>query len=134
LRPGLDYLGIDSSDYVVRRFGKKRNIRKASFGDLESLGLAQRFGLVVCSDVLHYVADDELRRGVNEIVRLTAGVAFIEVLTKEDEIVGDLRDLIRRPTAWYRKTFAEAGLMGVAPHSFVPRSVAITASELAIPG
>jgi SAM-dependent methyltransferase len=134
LRPNVDYLGLDSSDYVVRRFGKKRNIRKATFGELSSLRIARKFDLVVCSDVLHYVADDDLRSGVKEIARLTGGVAFIEVLTKEDEIVGDLRDLIRRPAAWYRKTFGEAGLRGVAPHSFVPRSVAVTASELAIPG
>src|SRR6185369_7322422 len=34
LRPGVAYLGLDSSDYVVRRFGRKRNIRQATFGEL----------------------------------------------------------------------------------------------------
>jgi len=119
LRPRVRYLGLDPSAYVVRQFGASRNIRRASFGELPSLKLKGTFDLVVCSDVLHYVDDSEVRPGLAEIVRLCEGVAFLEVLTKEDEIVGDLEGLISRPSAWYRKAFARAGLQNVAPYTWL---------------
>src|SRR4051794_10741553 len=34
LRPGVDYLGLDSSEYVVARYGRTRNLRRATFDDL----------------------------------------------------------------------------------------------------
>src|SRR5260221_5398285 len=81
LRPRLSYLGLDPSDYAVARFGRERNIRRAAFAELESLHLTRKFDLVVCSDVLHYVPDAEIRRGVTELVRLTTGIAYLERLT-----------------------------------------------------
>src|SRR5436853_5219871 len=133
LRTNVEYMGLDSSDYVVRRFGRKRNIRRATFGELPSLRLARKFDLIVCSDVLHYVDDAEIRNGTREIVRLLDGVAFIEVLTKEDEVTGDLLEMKRRPSKWYRKTFADAGLMHVAPYCFLAPSLFANAAELDIP-
>jgi SAM-dependent methyltransferase len=133
LRPNVEYMGLDPSEYVVRRFGQKRNIRQASFGELPSLRIAKKFDLVICSDVLHYVAEDEIRAGIAEIARVANGLAFIEVLTKEDDIVGDLRDLTRRPVAWYIKTFADAGLISVAPYCFLAPARAAFATELEFP-
>ena len=115
LRPRVQYTGLDSSDYAVERFGRTRNIHKASFGELPSLPL-DVYDLVVCSDVLHYVPDSELRAGVRALADATDGAAYIEVLTKEDEIIGDLHGLIRRPAAFYRKLFFEAGLTSVGPY------------------
>src|SRR5262245_66212958 len=34
VRPGIRYIGVDSSEYVVRRFGANRDIRLGSFGHL----------------------------------------------------------------------------------------------------
>src|SRR5512146_1026809 len=34
LRPGIEYRGLDASEYVVRRFGRSRNIGLARFGQL----------------------------------------------------------------------------------------------------
>jgi SAM-dependent methyltransferase len=119
LRPRIHYLGIDPSEYAVKRYGEERNIRQGGVGDLPSLGLRGPFDLVVCSDVLHYVEERDLRRGVREMVTLAAGVVFFEVLTAEDDIVGDLEGLIRRPAAWYRKLFRAAGLRAVAPYSWL---------------
>jgi SAM-dependent methyltransferase len=133
LRANIEYMGLDPSDYVVRRFGKKRNIHRAAFGDLPSLNLRRRFDLVICSDVLHYVDDSEIRAGAVEIARLAGAVAFIEVLTKEDDIEGDLRDMKRRPAKWYRKTFADAGLMMVAPYCYLAPSLFANAAELEVP-
>lgn len=118
LRPRIQYTGLDASDYVVQRFGEARNIRKASFGDLPSLDLGV-YDLVVCSDVLHYVPDTELRAGIKTLAAATDGLAFLEVLTKEDDIFGDLDSLIHRPATWYRKLFASAGLTSVAPYCWL---------------
>lgn len=117
-RPRIDYLGLDPSDYVVKRFGKQRNIHKATFGELPGLKLGV-YDLVVCSDVLHYVPDSELRAGIPAIADATDGLAFLEVLTREDDVVGDLDDFIRRPSAWYRRAFRSAGLTFVAPYSWL---------------
>jgi len=133
LRPGVDYMGLDPSEYAVRDFGRKRNIRRASFGELPSLRIKRTFDLVVCSDVLHYLPDDEIRAGIAEIARLAGSIAFIEVLTKEDDIIGDLSDMKRRPAAWYRKTFAAAGFVNVAPYCFLAPALVTLASELEIP-
>jgi SAM-dependent methyltransferase len=63
LRPRVDYRGLDASEYVVKRYGKSRNIGLARFGDLASLRLDRRFDLIVCSDVLHYLKPAEIRAG-----------------------------------------------------------------------
>lgn len=132
IRPRVRYLGLDPSAYVVRQFGKTRNIRRASFGELPSLQLARKFDLVVCSDVLHYVEDEEIKNGLREIARLCEGIAFLEVLTKEDDIVGDLEGLISRPAAWYRKTFERAGLVHIAPYTWLGKPLQPIASMLEI--
>jgi SAM-dependent methyltransferase len=133
LRPRVAYLGLDPSEYVVKRFGKKRNIRRAAFGDLPALQLDDSFDLIICSDALHYVPEAEVAPGVQEIARLLDGVAFLEVLTKEDEIVGDLDSLLRRPASWYRKTFAGAGLIPVGPFTWAAPELDPTFAELESP-
>ena len=116
LRPRVRYLGVDSSDYAVATFGRERNIKKASFGELASLKLDREFDLVVSSDAMHYIPDEELRRGMPELVRLARRTLFLEVLTAGDDIIGDLDGLIRRPAAWYAKLFREHGLQPVGPY------------------
>src|ERR1041384_3797019 len=48
IRPSARYYGVDASEYAVRRFGKRRNIRHGTFSTLGSLGLPKAFDLVVC--------------------------------------------------------------------------------------
>lgn len=115
LRPRVQYLGLDSSEYAVERFGKARNIRLASFAELPSMQL-DVYDLVVCSDVMHYIPDPELRAGVRAIAGATDGVAYFEVLTKEDDIVGDLEGFLRRPAAFYRNLFEKNGLTYAGPY------------------
>lgn len=128
-RPRVQYLGLDSSDYAVKRFGKERNIRKATFGDLPKLDLGV-YDLVVCSDVMHYVADAELRAAFPALAEATDGVAYLEVLTKEDDIVGDLDDFIRRPAAWYRKLFGASGMTFVGPYCWASPAFKDAVAEL----
>ncbi|HVG25036.1 MAG TPA: methyltransferase domain-containing protein [Thermoanaerobaculia bacterium] len=129
LRRGVRYLGFDSSEYVVERFGKSRNIHQATFGDLPSLDLGVH-DLVVCSDVMHYVPDRELRAGINAIAEATDGVAYLEVLTKEDDIVGDLHGFLRRPAAFYRTLFTKAGMRAAGPYLWLSPAFADAVAEL----
>ena len=129
LRPRVSYLGYDPSEYTVSRFGASRGIRKGSFGDLE---IDRRYDLVICSDVMHYLSERELKRGLPALVRATGGIAFLEVLTSEEDIVGDLEELIRRPVSWYRRLFTRAGLTECAPYCWLPFDVAAEAARLEV--
>ena len=126
LRPGVEYLGFDSSEYAVARFGRTRNINHAAFGDLGHIGLGGKFDLVVCADVLHYVGTRELRAGLAGLAPLVGGVAFLETFTSADEIDGDHAELQDRTPAAYRKLFAEVGLVPLGLHLYVTREVAVT--------
>jgi len=130
LRRRAHYTGIEASEYAVERFGAARNIRRGTFGDLRSVRTT--YDLVVCSDVLHYVGDRELERGLPELARVTEGLAFIEVLTSEDEIVGDVEGLIRRRPSWYRRQFTTAGFTQAGPYCWLPESMLNIAAELEV--
>ncbi|HYC90211.1 MAG TPA: class I SAM-dependent methyltransferase [Thermoanaerobaculia bacterium] len=129
LRPRVKYLGFDSSEYVVGRFGKSRNIHQASFGDLPSLKLGV-YDLVICSDVMHYVPDAELRAGVRALADATDGVAYFEVLTKEDDIMGDLDGFLRRPAAFYRQLFMGAKMTFAGPYLWLSPAFAGAVAEM----
>ena len=124
LRPAIDYTGLDGSDYVAKRFGRSRNISRASFGETgEAIG-NRTFDLVVSSDVLHYIDEEELEDGLPAIAAATKGIAFLDLLTVEDEPTGDLRAFRMRAAGWYSEKFAAAGLVGCGMQCYVgPRSV-----------
>jgi SAM-dependent methyltransferase len=119
LRPGVEYLGLDGSEYAVARYGRSRNLRLARFGDLEHLRFDRRFDLIVCSDALHYVRTPELRRGLRGLVEMLDGVAFLELFAREDEPEGDREGFIARPARWYRREFGAAGLIACGAHCYL---------------
>ncbi len=119
LRPDIDYLGLDSSEYVVARYGRRRNLRLARFADLAGLRFERRFDLIVCSDVLHYLRAPEIVAGLSGFAELLEGMAFIETFTSADPIEGDTRGFIGRKPEWYRRTIAAAGLMAVGSHAYL---------------
>jgi SAM-dependent methyltransferase len=123
-RPRVRYTGVDSSTYVVRRFGRARDIRLGSLGTLSRLDLDPPYDLIVCSDVLHYVSTGEARRGLRAIARLLGGVAFLEAFAKEDATEGDQEDFRQRPAAVYRRLFREAGLIPLGLHCYAGRALA----------
>jgi SAM-dependent methyltransferase len=123
VRPAIQYVGVDSSEYVVRRFGKRRNIRLGRLGTLDRVGLKGRFDLVICSDVLHYVGLEEARRGLKAIARRLGGIAFMELYTSGDETVGDDEDFQPRSRATYLRLFREAGLVHLGLHCYAGRSL-----------
>jgi SAM-dependent methyltransferase len=119
LRPAVEYLGLESSEYAVARYGRSRNVRPATFGQLGELRFERGFDLIVCSDVLHYVRTPELKRGLRGIVEMLDGIAFLELFTSVDSPDGDKHGFIARTPDWYRAAFAQVGLMACGTHCYV---------------
>jgi predicted TPR repeat methyltransferase len=130
MRPGLRYLGVDPSEWVVARHGRRRNIRLGSFEELTHLQLGRGYDLIVCADMLQYVPTDALKRGVRHIASLLGGVAFLEAYTTGDDMEGDLEDWHPRSKSQYRRIFAEAGLIACGVHCYLNPDVSANAVEL----
>lgn len=122
MRPRLRYLGVDSSPYVVQRFGKRRNIVAGSLGTLDRLRLNRRFDLVICADVLEYVSTPEMRRGLAHMAGLTGGLAYIEAFPFEDDMIGDMENWHHRSAGTYRGEFRRAGFTPCGLHCYVTRT------------
>jgi SAM-dependent methyltransferase len=119
MRRGIEYHGVDSSEYVVSTFGRTRRVRQSTFGSLRSLRLSPGFDLIVCADVLQYVPTRELLSGLREIHHLLAGVAYVEAFSREDDMEGDLEGWHVRSAASYRRLFRAAGLVHCGLNCFV---------------
>ena len=130
MRPGIRYLGIDPSPYVVERFGRRRNMRLGAFGDVAEHAGGRMFDAIICSDVMQYVAPPELRRGVEQIAAHLEGVAFLEAHTTADALEGDMRGWHRRTPGYYRRLFTRAGLIACGPHCYVGESLEDSVSAL----
>ncbi|MGK2858846.1 MAG: methyltransferase [Thermoanaerobaculia bacterium] len=130
IRPRLRYTGLESSDYAIERYGKSRNLRRGTFGDLADLGSAARFDLVICTDVLHYVTDEEIDRGLPSFAALIRGVAYVDAAVREDEPEGDLDGWHDRPASWYRKRLRRAGLIECGLGIWAPEEARLWLTEL----
>ncbi|MBA8682346.1 class I SAM-dependent DNA methyltransferase [Stenotrophomonas tumulicola] len=130
LRPKVQYLGFDSSEYAVRRYGRTRNLHPASFGDFAWLRPCAPVDLLVCSDVMHYVPDRELRAGLAGVAELTGGTAFLETFTAEDAFDGDHEGFQARPARWYRRELGKHGLLPIGSHCWLGGELAGEASAL----
>lgn len=131
LRPQAYYIGVDSSDYAVERYGASRNIVRGTLGGLSKLGFDRGIDLVVCADVLQYVDTRDVERGLRTIRRLVGGVAYIEAFATEDAMEGDHADWHERTAAEYRKLFKQAGLVRCGPYCFTnPDELNATTFEL----
>lgn len=130
LRPGVRYLGIDPSEYVVARHGTRRNIRLGRFEELSALPLGKNHDLIVCADVLQYVPTPALVRGVTHLVSLLGGAAYLEAYTSGDDMEGDLEGWHHRTRQAYRRIFANAGLFPCGSHCYLSSRLAVNAVEL----
>ena len=119
LRPGVAYLGFDASEYAIARYGRARNLRLAKFGDFELLRPSAPVDLLVCSDVLHYLAPRELDRGLPGLAALCGGVAFLETFAREDRAEGDEHEFRGRPARFYRERFKQLGFTALGSHCWL---------------
>lgn len=134
LRPKLDYLGFDSSRYAVQRFGGRRNLHFARFGDFEHLRPCAPVDLLVCSDVLHYLPTRELDRGLPALAELCGGVAFLETFTRVDGIDGDTEGFHARPAKFYRERLGRMGLAPLGSHLWLSPALRDGTAALELPG
>jgi len=111
LRPRLRYTGVDPSAWAAKRWGESRGVLHGGLSDLERLPLAGPFDLVVCSDVVHYVSDGHLRKGLASMASLSRGLLWIEAFTDEDDFEGDVEGFRPRSARAYRAAFRRAGLV-----------------------
>lgn len=119
LRPQVEYLGLDSSEYAVARHGSRRNLRLVDFAQLAELRFDGSADLLVCSDVLHYLDAGTLRRGLSGFAQLGHGLAWVELFCRGDQAEGDHEGWQARPASFYRRLFAEAGLLAVGSHCYL---------------
>ena len=70
LRPDIAYRGLDASEYVVARYGRRRNIGLARFGQLDFAGSAWEWTLDLY-DRYPKVCDDcaQLQSGLERVLR-----------------------------------------------------------------
>ncbi len=118
LRPRLRYTGVDSSAYAVERFGRRRNLQKGGFGELDQLDLASSYDLIVCSDALFFLPPAELLRGLAALVPRLGGIAFLELYGREEPLEGDIRQMRRLTGAEYRRILRRFGLVSCGPHCY----------------
>jgi len=130
IRPSIRYLGIDPSPYVVERFGNRSNIRLGSFGQVAEQAGNSSFDIIICSDVMQYVPSRELRRGLSQIADHAGGVAYLEAHTTADSMEGDMREWHRRTPGYYRRLFADVGLVACGPHCYLGEPLQEVASAL----
>lgn len=133
LRPKLQYLGFDSSEYAITRFGARRNLHYARFGDFEHLRPCPPVDLLICSDVLHYLETRELDRGLPALAELCGGVAFLETFTREDGIDGDTHGFKRRPAKFYRQRLEALGLSALGSHLWLSPALREGTAALELP-
>jgi SAM-dependent methyltransferase len=133
LRPGLRYLGFDSSEYAVARHGARRNLHYARFSDFAQLRPCPPVDLLVCSDVLHYLPTRELDRGLPGLAALCGGVAFLETFTREDRAEGDEDAFQARPARFYRARFAALGFTQLGSHCWLAPALVDSATALEVP-
>lgn len=133
LRPDVHYLGFDASTYAVERHGQRRNIHFARFGDFAELRPCPPVDLLVCSDVLHYLATRELDRGLPALADLCAGVAFLETFTRQDATDGDEHDFQPRTPGFYIRRFTALGLRPLGSHCWLSPRLVTHAAALEIP-
>jgi SAM-dependent methyltransferase len=130
LRPRIDYLGVDASDWAVARWGTRRNLQRLDLAELGTLKLRNPVDLLVCNDVIQYVPDAVLEPALAEFRRLCGGLMFVTAFTAEDEFIGDRAGWHARPASWYRERLAADGWSAIGSHAYIAPPLAERAAAL----
>ena len=132
IRPRVRYVGVEPSEYAVRRYGASRRLVRGTLGDLGSLRLRGRFDLVLCADLLHYLPDEEIIRGLRAVKGIGMGPVFAPTMTAGDNPTGDLRGFRRRSAAKYREIMRRGGFVPCGLHAWVPIDLGRALDELEV--
>ena len=115
-------VGLDLTDLFPAQPGQFAGKVRRPFNAADVLALVafeSSVALIVCSDVMQYVATPELRRGLAAIRALLVGVAYLDVFSTADDVRGDTDGWHDRSPRLYRRLFAEAGLRPVGLHLYL---------------
>ena len=112
LLPHAHYVALESSDYLCQRYGWRQ-------GRIEEYRSRAAFDLVICYDVLQYLADSAAQRALANFGRLCRGVLYFTALTRHDyrhncDQARTDAAVHLRTAEWYRtrlrRQFSEAGV------------------------
>lgn len=108
---------FDASEAACRIYGHRRM-------QLQKLRGPQS-DLVICRDVLRYLADADAEKAIDRLARKCRGVLYLHVITKEDEIDEEASDMTGffRSIAWYRRRLRDAGFTDCGMGLFVSRKM-----------
>lgn len=125
--PGARYTGVEASPYLCRKLGWTE-------GSAATFTARRPFDLVICYDVLQYLAVREAAAAVRNLGRICAGVLHFGVLTREDwDLYCDQgttdRNVHIRPADWYRRRLAP-DFINAGSGMFVRRGAPIHLWEL----
>jgi SAM-dependent methyltransferase len=96
-----EYVGLETSSYLCKRYGWRQ-------GTLQTLRSREHFDLVICYDVLQYLAAAEARVAIDNLARVCRGALYFGALTSGDwrnNCDQSRTDRIPglRPASWYRR-------------------------------
>jgi SAM-dependent methyltransferase len=121
LRPRVQYTGVDTSEYVVSRFGASRNVRLGAIDTMDQLRLRKDYDLILCVGMLNYLEPAQLRAGLANLYQLAQGVVYLELFTSADRgVFGDTGGAWLRSPTWYRARIREARFIPCGMHVHVP--------------
>jgi hypothetical protein len=129
----MRYLGVEPSEWAIRQWGRRRNLRSGDLLTLASLGLGGPFDLVIVNDVLHYLPRKTVDQGLLTVAPFVDGLLFAPTFTPRDQITGDRAHFQRRSATSYRRAFHAAGLRQVGPWAWAPRDRYEALAELEQP-
>ncbi len=75
--PRAEYVGLETSSYLCKRYGWRQ-------GTLQTLRSREHFDLVICYDVLQYLAVAEARVAIDNLARVCRGALYFGALTSGD--------------------------------------------------
>jgi SAM-dependent methyltransferase len=130
LRPALAYVGYEPSSAVPRVLRRGFEIRRGSFDEVAALAQGDRFDLVLCVDVLHYLGAREVDAALAALAPRARGPLVLEVMTSADDVEGDVAGFRARRPGWWRERFARHGLAGVGLHLWLAGELAAAPAAL----
>ncbi len=75
--PDAVYTGVEISDYVCERYGWHK-------GSVVDWSARSTFDLVICSDVVQYLNDEDTESAIENLSSLCEGVLYFAALTERD--------------------------------------------------
>jgi SAM-dependent methyltransferase len=130
LRPRIDYLGLDGSEWAIARHGRRRNLHRVDLRELADFSLNRPVDLLICNDVIQYVDDPTARVAAKAFRRLCDGVMFVTAFTSADDFVGDRAGYVARPARWYRRLLETGGWSSAGSQCWLSPTLAARAAAL----